>query len=79
MALCFEWAGYLVPRDMLPPFHNICCADQTVCPPNTPVQTVLLKDLIVRWTWGWGGGGRGIAHHQPLPFVLFVQTVDCIA
>ena len=23
IALCFEWAGYLVPRDVLSPFHNI--------------------------------------------------------
>ena len=23
MALCFEWAGCFMPRDVLPPFHKI--------------------------------------------------------
>ena len=35
IALCFGWAGYFVPRDVLPPFHNIVvrteqCVQQTL-------------------------------------------------
>ena len=48
-----EWAGYLVPPDVLPPFPNIV-AHQTVCPTNTLVRTVLIWDQIVRWTRGGG-------------------------
>ena len=56
IALCFEWAGYFVPRDVLPPFHNIvACTEQ--CVQQTPVRTVVFQDLIVHWTCGGGGGG----------------------
>ena len=48
-----EWAGYLVPTGVLPPFDN-CGAHRTACPTNTPVWTALIWDQIVRWT---GGGG----------------------
>ena len=53
-----EWAGYLVPGDVLPPFHNIVVRPKTACSTNTPVRTVLLWDQIVRWTRGGGGYHR---------------------
>ena len=49
-----EWAGYLVPTGVLPPFDN-CGAHRTACPTNTPVWTALIWDQIVRWTGGGGG------------------------
>ena len=30
IALCFEWAGYLVPRDVLLLFHNIVSAPNSM-------------------------------------------------
>ena len=43
IALCFEWAGYLVPRDVLPPFHNfVACTERCV------EQTLLFGPYFLR-------------------------------
>ena len=54
LSVCFEWAGYLVPRDVLLPVHNGCRAHRTLCPTNTTRSDRIFWDIIIRWT---GGGG----------------------
>ena len=44
-----------------------CHTHGTVCPTNTPVQTVFVKDKIVRWT----RGGGGVPAPPPLKSVIW--------
>ena len=53
-----EWAGYLVPRDVSLPFHNIVARA-----PNGVSNEHSRSDRI-RWT---RGGGGGPAHPPPTP------------
>ena len=54
ISLCFEWAGYLVPRDAVPPFHNIVARTE-LCAQRTLLFRLYFfrTQLLV----GQGGGG----------------------
>ena len=65
IALCFEWAGHLVPRDALP---EHCRAQRTACPTNTPVGLYFFEDFIVLWT----RGGGAFVQHLRLPLLPHV-------
>ena len=56
LSVCFEWAGYLVPRDVVLSVHNIVARTKHYLQRRLPVRTVLFWDIIIRWTQ-WGGGG----------------------
>ena len=55
IALCFEWAGCLVPRDALPSVHNIVARTEHCVQRTLPIRTVFFWDIIIRWTRGGGG------------------------
>ena len=52
IALCFEWAGCLVPRDALPLVHNIVARTEHCVQRTLPARTVFFWDIIIRWTRG---------------------------
>ena len=56
IALCFEWAGCLVPRDALPSVHNIVARPEHCVQRTLPVRTVFLGH-----NYSLDMGGRGNA------------------
>ena len=54
LSVRFEWAGYLVPRDVLLPVHNIVACTEHCVQRTLPVRTVFFWDIIIRWTRGGG-------------------------
>ena len=57
LSVCFEWAGYLMPRDVLLPVHNIVARTKHCVQRTLPVRTIFFWDIIIHWT---GGGGVGV-------------------
>ena len=47
--------GPSVPRDALPPVHNIVARTEQCVQRTLPVRTVFFWDIIVHWTRGGGG------------------------
>ena len=64
LSVCFEWAGYLVPRDVLLPVHNIVVRTEHCVQRTLPVWTVFFWDIIIRWTRG--GGGTFVLFYAPM-------------
>ena len=54
LLVCFEWAGYLVPRDVLLPVHNIVACTEHCVQRTLPVRTVFFWDIIIHWTQAGG-------------------------
>ena len=52
--LCIEWAGYLVPGDVLPPLHNIVARTERRVQRPLPFRPCFLRTNLCRWTWGGG-------------------------
>ena len=53
-AFCFEWADYLVPRDVLPPFHNMVARTE-----RCVQRTLESRPYFLRTKLFVGQGGRG--------------------
>ena len=62
IALCFEWAGYLVPRDVLPPFHNIVAHTE-----RRVHRTLLFGLYFLRTKLFIGHGGGGVPARECRP------------
>ena len=48
IAFCFEWAGYLVPGDVSPPFHDVVARSQRCVQRTLVFGPYFFKDKIVR-------------------------------
>ena len=78
ITLCFACAGYLVPRDVLPPFHNI--AVRTV---RCNQQILLFRPYFLRTELfvghrGGGGGVPKIAIQFQAPLINFIFSLGKI-
>ena len=76
LSVCVEWAGYLVPRDVLLPVHNIVARTEHCVQRTLPVRTVFFWDIIIRWTRGWGVGGPQLAAFHELVVRLAAARVE---
>ena len=68
IALCFEWVGYLMPKDVLLPFHNI-----VACTERCVQRTLVFRPYLLR-TYLFVGHGEGVPKKRPqflAPFINF--------